>query len=108
MQHQCVDSHQRTSALLGRTCGQNGPLGDLREGLEMSELAQAETGQESGVEIEGKKNSERDAGREGKAREERESGQGQGRMGWKGMGGMKAREAERAGVIFVGGREREG
>ena len=36
VQHECADIDQRTSALLGRTCGQNGSLGDLREGLEMS------------------------------------------------------------------------
>ena len=35
VQHECADSHQRTRALLGRTCGQNGQLGDLREDLEM-------------------------------------------------------------------------
>ena len=35
VQHECADSHERTSALLGRTCGQNGQLGDLREDLEM-------------------------------------------------------------------------
>ena len=32
VQHECADSHQRTSALLG----QNRQLGHLREGLEMS------------------------------------------------------------------------
>ena len=36
MQHECADSHQGTSALLGWSRGQNGPLEDLREGFEMS------------------------------------------------------------------------
>ena len=36
VQYECADRHQRTSALLGRTCVQDGQLGDLREGLEMS------------------------------------------------------------------------
>ena len=36
VQHVCADSHQSTSALLGKARGQNGLLGDLREGLEMS------------------------------------------------------------------------
>ena len=36
VQHECSDRHQRTSAQLGRTCCQNGLLGNLREGLEMS------------------------------------------------------------------------
>ena len=35
-QHERRVCHQRTSAQLGRTCCQNGPLGDLREGLEVS------------------------------------------------------------------------
>ena len=38
VQHECVDCHKRTSALLGWSCCQNGPLGNLREGLEMSGL----------------------------------------------------------------------
>ena len=36
VQHECADSHQGTSTLLGRTCGQNPLLGGLRERLEMS------------------------------------------------------------------------
>ena len=36
MQHECADGHQGTSVLLGWSRGQNGLLGDLREGLEMS------------------------------------------------------------------------
>ena len=36
MQHECADCHQRTSALLGWSRCQNGLLGNLREGLEMS------------------------------------------------------------------------
>ena len=36
LQHECADSHQGTSALLGWSRGQNGLLGNLREGLEMS------------------------------------------------------------------------
>ena len=37
IQHECADSNQGTSALLGWSRGQNGQLGDLREGLQMSE-----------------------------------------------------------------------
>ena len=36
MQHECADSHQGTSVQLGWSRGQNGLLGDLREGVEMS------------------------------------------------------------------------
>ena len=37
VQHdECADCHQRTSAWLGWSRGQNGLLGDLREGQEMS------------------------------------------------------------------------
>ena len=42
MQHKCADSHQRTSALLGWSRGQNGLLGKLREGLEMSATSMVE------------------------------------------------------------------
>ena len=36
MQHECADCHQRMRALLGWSRCQNGLLGNLREGLEMS------------------------------------------------------------------------
>ena len=36
VQHECSVSHKRNGTQLGRACGQNGLLGDLREGLEMS------------------------------------------------------------------------